>query len=322
MGARTTIAVVGATGSQGGGLVHAVLENPGGGFAVRALTRDARSTRAQSLIEAGAEVVAADLDDPSSLTAAFDGADAAFVVTNYWAPLPNADQGRRTAADRELAQADAAARAARDAGVGHVVWSTLEDTRGSFADGRVPMIDEKYTVPHFDAKADADAFFSRCDVPTTFLRTTLFYEGFADSLGPSRDDDGTLVLRLPMAGARLSSIAVADIGRTALQILAHPTEYIGRTVSIAGDHLTGDQYASILGEVLGERVDYRPPTWDEFRAQDFPAAIEMGNMFQFYAENAEAFASARNLADVRALNPGLQSFRDWARAHADDLDVP
>ena len=321
MDTTTTISVLGATGSQGGGLVQAILNSPDRTFAVRALTRDVTSERARALTEAGAEVVQADLDDPLSLPAAFDGVNAAFIVTNYWAPLSQQDEGHRTAADRELAQADAAAQAVHDAGVRHVVWSTLEDTRGSFARGQVPLIDGKYTVPHFDAKAEADAFFRRRGVPTTFLRTTLFYEGLTDSLGPSRDEDGTLALHLPMGRERLSSIAVGDIGGTALEIFARPDEYIGRTVSIAGDHLTGEQYASILSDVVGERVEYRPPTWAQFRDLNFPAAVEMGNMFQFYAQTAQTFTGARDLATVRALNPRLQSFHDWAHAHAADFDA-
>jgi hypothetical protein len=140
----------------------------------------------------------------------------------------------------ELAQVDVAALAAKQAGVGHVIWSTLEDTRDFFvghghepggSDDGVPTVDERYKVPHFDAKAEADALFREYDVPTTFLRTTLFYEGFAGATGPSRGDDGALVLTLPIAGQKLSSIAVGDIGRTALGIFKRGGEFIGRTVT-------------------------------------------------------------------------------------------
>jgi hypothetical protein len=212
----------------------------------------------------------------------------------------------------ELAQADIAALAAKQAGVGHVIWSTLEDTRDVLgADDRVPTVDQRYKVPHFDAKAEADAVFREYDVPTTFLRTTFFFEGFAGGVGPRRAGDGTLVLTLPMADQPLSGIAVADIGKTALGIFKRGADLIGETVSIAGDHLTGEQYASAFSDAFGEAVTYRPMSWDDFRAQGFPSAVEMGNMFQYYAQNSGRFVGDRDLAAVRELNPALQSFRDW-----------
>lgn len=306
------IAVVGATGSQGGGLARAILEDPEHEFRVRALTRSARSEKARALADAGAEVVEADLDDGPSTRRAFEGADGAFVVTNYWAERSPEEEATRTRAAMELAQADTAALAAKQAGVGHVIWSTLEDTRDFFGtDQGVPDVDGTYKVPHFDAKAEADAVFREYDVPTTFLRTTFFFEGFAGGLGPSRGDDGTLVLTLPMSDQKMSGIAVGDIGRTALGVFRRGQELVGATVSIAGDHLTGEQYAAALGDALGERVLYRPLGWDEFRAQGFPGAVEMGNMFQYYAQNSARFVGDRDLSAVRALNPGLLSFRDW-----------
>ena len=314
------IAVVGATGSQGGGLVRAILEDPNHDFRVRALTRSANSAKARELADAGAEVVEADLDDGPSMRRAFEGADGAFVVTNYWAERTPEEEATRTRAAMELAQADIAALAAKQAGVGHVIWSTLEDTREFFvgdehgprgSDAGVPDVDGAYKVPHFDAKGEADAVFREYDVPTTFLRTTFFYEGFAGGLSPTRGDDGTLALTLPMADQKMSGIAVGDIGRTALGVFRRGTELVGATVGIAGDHLTGEQYAAALGDALGEEVLYRPLGWDEFRAQGFPGAVEMGNMFQYYAQNSARFVGDRDLSAVRALNPGLLSFRDW-----------
>lgn len=318
MSDRKLIAVVGATGSQGGGLVRAILEDPDRTFAVRAITRNPDADGARALAAAGAEVVAADLDDGPSMRRAFDGADGAFIVTNYWAPRSQGEDAQRTRAAMELAQADTAALAAAQARVGHVIWSTLEDTRGVLGD-RVPIVDERFTVPHFDAKSEADALFVEYDVPTTFLRTTFFFEGFAGQLGPIRAEDGTLVLTLPMADQPLSGIAVADVGRTALAIFKRGPELIGGTVSIAGDHLTGTQYAAALSETLGEPVAYRPADWDAFRAQGFPGAVEMANMFQFYAEDSARFIGDRDLRAVRELNPALQSFRDWLAEHRADV---
>lgn len=308
MSQRKIITVLGSTGAQGGGLVGAILDDPDGSFTVRAITRDAGSGKARALAERGAEVVEASLEDEGSLRAAFEGAHGVYVVTNFWESM---------SADVELAQAAAAARAAEAAGVGHVVWSTLEDTREVIAvsDPRVPVLQDRYTVPHFDAKAEADAFFRDSGVPTTYLRTTFYWEGFTQGSGPQRGDDGRLVFTLPIGEARLSGIAARDIGRTAYGVFAAGDDYVGRTVSIAGEHLTGEQYAAAFAAALGEPVDYRPLTHDQFRSLGLPAGDELGNMFQFYVEGEHDFVGARDLDLVRTLNPRLQTFRDWLSEH-------
>jgi len=314
------IAVVGATGAQGGALARAILADPSGEFAVRALTRNPDSGAAKDLAAAGAEVVAADLDDEASIRAAFDGAYGAFVVTNYWAPLTPEEEVVRTRAEMELAQAETAARAARDAGVQHLVWSTLEDTRLFFA-GRddVPSLDDgRYKVPHFDAKGEADELFTKYGVPTTFLRTTFYFDAFTTTMPPTRNADGVLTITFPMGDQRLSGVASDDIGRSALAVFKHP-DLIGDTVSIAGDHLTGDEYAAALTDAIGEQVVYHAPTLEEYRTYPFPMAVEMANMFQFYRENHDEFTGDRNLDKVRELNPELQSFATWVNNHRDEL---
>ncbi|MDT3396408.1 NmrA/HSCARG family protein [Streptomyces sp. B1866] len=315
---RKVIAVLGATGSQGGGLVQAILADPSAEFAARAVTRNAGSAKARELAALGAEVVEADLDDEAGLRAAFEGAHGVFVVTNFWQPRTAEQAAARTAAEMEKDQAGNAARAARDAGVRHVVWSTLEDTREFFGVGgeRVPTLDGgTYTVPHFDAKAEADELFRQAGVPTTYLRTTYFYEGFLGMFAPRRDEHGRLVLALPMAGARLSGIAVEDIGRTALGVFRRGGDLAGRTVSIAGDHLTGAEYAEAIGAAIGEPVTYQAVPFEQMRA----VSVEVANMFQYYAENEKEFVGDRDLDAVRALNPGLRSFAAWAEAHRDAI---
>jgi uncharacterized protein YbjT (DUF2867 family) len=320
---QKVIAVVGATGSQGGGLVRAILADPSREFAVRALTRDPRSGKAQELAAAGAEVVEVDLDDQASVRKAFDGAYGAYVVTNYWVQRTAEEDAARTRAQMELEQAANAAWAAKEAGVRHVIWSTLEDTRPHFGDdGRVPSLDDgRFTVPHFDAKGEANDLFVKYDVPTTFLQTTFYFDSLAGPMAPARNAAGKLILTLPMDDEPLSGIASEDIGKTALGIFKRGTEFVGKTVSIAGDHLTGDQYAAALTEVLGEEVVYKPYTWDEFRRLGFPTAIEVANMFQFYAEDSDRFTGDRDLNLVRELNPQLQSFRDWLNSHKDQIKV-
>src|SRR5206468_7920388 len=146
--ANKVIAVTGATGAQGGGLARAILSDPSGGFACRAMTRDPNKDTARALAVRGAEVVRADMDDVESLKKAFAGAHGVYCVTNFW---------EHFSAEKEKAQAKNMAEAAKAVGVKHVIWSTLEDTRQFMeaGDKRMPYLQEKYRVPHFDAKAEA-----------------------------------------------------------------------------------------------------------------------------------------------------------------------
>lgn len=302
------IAVVGATGQQGGGLARAILAEPAAGFTLRALTRDPESDKAKALAALGAEVVQADLDDETSVAKALDGAYGAYLVTDFWA---HGDP------DREYAQARNLAQAAKAAGIEHAIWSTLEDTRESVPlhDDRMPTLLEKYKVPHFDVKAEANALFTAAGVPTTFLQTTYYWDGFLGYFPPKRQEDGSLVLALAMGESRLAGIASEDIGRTAFGIFKGGKELAGQTVSVAGEHLTGAEYAAVFSEVLGEPVHYYPVPFDGLRAAGFPGAEELGNMFQYYAEFADEFTGRRDLAKVRELNPQLQTFKDWLTAN-------
>ncbi|HSA63570.1 MAG TPA: NmrA/HSCARG family protein, partial [Nitrospira sp.] len=243
MADKKLIAVVGATGAQGGGLVRALARD--GTFAIRALTRNVTSDKAQALATLGATVVAADLDDIESLKRAFDGAYGAFCLTNYW---------EHFSPERELAQARAQARAAKHAGLQHVIWSTLEDTRRwvPLGDNRMPTLMEKYKVPHFDAKGEANAEFTSLGVPTTLFHTSFYWENLIYfGAGPKKGPDGKLAITMPMADKKLPGIAVEDIGKCALGLFKRGSEFIGKTVGVAGEHLTGAQMAAALTQALG-----------------------------------------------------------------------
>jgi uncharacterized protein YbjT (DUF2867 family) len=310
MADKKIIAVVGATGQQGGGLAHAILTDPDSEFAVRAITRNPDSDKAKELAGLGAEVARADLDDESSLATAFEGAYGAFLVTDFWEHM---------SPEREYEQARNLAKAAASAGVEHAIWSTLEDTRESvpLGDDRMPTLKGRYKVPHFDVKGEANALFTAARVPTTFLQTTFYWDGHLGSFGPQRQDDGSIVLAMAMGDSKLAGIASEDIGRTAYGIFKRGAELAGETVSIAGEHLTGAEMAAIYTEVLGEPVHYYAVPFEGLRAAGFPAADEVGNMFQYYAEFDKEFTGRRDLDRVRELNPRLQTFREWLSAHKD-----
>jgi uncharacterized protein YbjT (DUF2867 family) len=304
------IAVVGATGAQGGGLVRAILDDPGGGFAARALTRDPSAEKARELQKLGAEVVAADVDDVASLKKAFSGAYGAYCVTFFWAHL---------SAEKEIAEAGLMARAAKDTGLQHVIWSTLEDTRKlvPLSDDRMPTLMGKYKVPHLDGKGEADHLFTEAGVPTTFLLTSFYWDNFIHfGMGPKKGPDGVLALTLPMGDKKLPGIAASDIGPCALGIFKKGREYIGKTVGIAGEHLTGQAMAAAFARALGREVRYNAVPPDVYRGFGFPGADELGNMFQFKRDFNEQFCGARSVEFSRSLHPGLQSFDQWLARNA------
>jgi uncharacterized protein YbjT (DUF2867 family) len=313
---KKIIAVVGATGAQGGGLVRAILADKSGAFAARAITRNPNSEKAQALRAAGAEVVGADLDKPETLAKAFAGAYGAFTVTNFWEHL---------SPEKELTQARNMAQAAKAAGVQHVIWSTLEDTRKwvPLESDRMPTLMGKYKVPHFDAKGEANAIFTELGVPTTFLLTAFYWDNLIYfGAGPQRGPDGVLAITFPMDQKRLSGIAAEDIGKAAFGIFKRGKEFIGKTVGIAGEHLTGAEMAKGLTRALGQEVRYNNVPPEVYRSFGFPGADDLGNMFQFKRDFNDYFVGARDLGFTRTLNPELQTFDQWLVKHKDQIPLP
>jgi uncharacterized protein YbjT (DUF2867 family) len=310
-----TIAVIGSTGAQGGGLVRAILADPDRRFTARAVTRTPGSEKARALAAAGAEVVAGDADDQASLERAFAGAHGAFLVTNFWEHL---------SPERELKQAAALARATKAAGVAHAVWSTLEDTRLAFPldDSRLKTLHGKYKVPHFDAKGEADAIFAAEAAPTSYLMAAFYWENFIYfGQGPRKGPDGNLVLALPLGGGKLPGIAAEDIGRCAYGIFRRGPQAAGQRFGVAGDVLSGPEYAAAFSRHLGAPVSFYDMPFDKYRALGFPGADDMGNMFEYQAILGEEFNRNRSPDVARSLNPALQSFDVWLGANASRIPI-
>lgn len=309
------IAVVGATGTQGGGLARAILDDPEGGFVLRALTRHVDSDKARALAARGAEVVAADSDDAASLERALHGAYGAFFVTNFW---------EHFSPEKEKLQARNMALAAKATGVRHAIWSTLEDTRQRVPldDERMPTLMGRYKVPHFDAKGEANAYFAEAGVPTTLLYASFYWDNLIHfGMEPRPGADGILDFVLPMGTAKLPGIAAEDIGRCAYGIFKAGDAYIGRAVGIAGEHLTGAQMAEALAQALGRRVRYQAVTPAQYRALGFPGAEDLGNMFQYKHDFEAEYCAVRDVARSRALNPRLQDFAQWLADNARRIPV-
>ncbi len=204
---KKIITIFGATGAQGGGLARAILNDPDSGFAVRAVTRDTTSDKALALAALGAELVVADVDNKESIIKALEGAYGAYFVTFFWAHF---------SPDKEYQQAKDFAEAAKQAGIQHAIWSTLEDTRKfiSLDDDRMPTLQGQYKVPHFDKKGEADTLFTEAGVPVTFLRTSFYWDNFIYfGSGPQKGPDGNQYLTFPLDDKPMSGIAAEDIGK-------------------------------------------------------------------------------------------------------------
>jgi len=304
------IAIVGATGAQGGSVARAMLSDRDAAFSVRALTRHPSGPRARELARLGAGVVQADADDLESLKRAFTGAFGAYCMTDFW--------GGSGDPERERAQGAAMADAARAAGVQHVIWSTLEDTRRymPLSDDRMPTLLGKYKVPHFDGKGAADEAFVRAGVPVTFYLTSFYWDNFLHfpGMGLRKDRDGELFLAMPLADKRLPGIAIEDIGLCALGIFKE-TCGTGQTIGVAGEHLTGAQMADGLGRAIGRPVRFVDVDPAVYRTWDFPAAAELSNMLQFKRDFQHVFCASRSVERSKQLNPALQTFDGWLSRH-------
>ena len=277
-GHAPTIAVVGATGQQGGATADALIE---AGAAVRAMVRDTGSQAARELRERGAQLAAADLDQKETLVSAFRGADAVFAMTTFTGPKGT---------DGEVEYGKAIGNAARAAGVRRVVYSSVGGA-------------ERHTgIPHFESKRLVEEHLEGLGLATAFVRPTFFMDNFA-RWAPTVED-GELVVRLPLpAGIPLQMVAARDIGRVAATVLLHPDRLPGGTVEIAGDELTGEQIAAALGKAEGRNARYEPLPLDIL--SDNPDAQAMYSWF------AQPPAYQADFRLTRDLDPQVWDFPAW-----------
>jgi uncharacterized protein YbjT (DUF2867 family) len=275
------VAVVGATGRQGGAAARALL---GAGVSVRALVRDPAKPAAQALVSAGAQLVLADFDDPTTLRAAFDGVSRVFAMTTM-------DSGRGTSG--ETADGIAIADAAKAASVGYLVYTSVGGA-------------ERHTgIPHFESKRRVEQHIESIGIPATFVRPTFFYENLVAR--PPAPEDGTITVRMPLADdIPLQMVAVADIGVVAAAVVIDPGRVPGDAVEIAGDELTGSQIAASFGRQATMPARYEPLPLDAAGDDDLRA------MFAWFAK-PPAYQADRAL--TAKLDPQVQTFEQWLARH-------
>ena len=288
---RQTIAVFGATGHQGGGVVRALQAD--GRFKVRALTRD--PARHGHLAE---EVVAADLNAPETLKGVFDGVHGVFLVTNVW------EEGTD-----ELAQAAAAVRAAREAGVEHFIWSTLPDVEA--------ISGGKFNVPHFTIKARIDQIVAEAGFTHFhFVMAPFFYQNLTGAMAPQKQQDGSFGWTLPI-DPNVRAIHMGDIGELGTIVagaFADPDLAAnGSHLPLVGDFMSFNDIVATL-EGLGYDLTFNQVPREVF-ANFFPGAGELAEMFGYFeahtylgSDMTDAIALANRVAGRAPTR-----FADWAR---------
>ncbi|WP_326654733.1 MULTISPECIES: NmrA/HSCARG family protein [unclassified Streptomyces] len=280
-----TVLVTGATGLQGGAVARELVRR---GRDTAALVRDPASDRARALAELGVALVRGDLDDEASLRAATDGVAGVFSVQNFMTPA---------GLGGEVRQGRALARAARDTGVPHVVYSSVGGA------------ERHSSVPHFDSKRSIERYLEKLGVPTTVLRPSFFMDNFA-AHGPQRVD-GTLVVQLALKpDTRVQFIAVDDIGFFAAEAFDRPQEYLGRALEIAGDELTATEVARAFAERTGEPARFEELPLDAVAANPYiPNGPEISLMFEWFQDHGYR----ADIAALRADHPGLQTFATYLK---------
>jgi uncharacterized protein YbjT (DUF2867 family) len=186
----------------------------------------------------------------------------------------------------------------------------------------MPTLQGRYKVPHFDAKGEANGAFAALGVPTTFLHTSFYWDNLIHfGMGPKRGEDGKLGFVLPMGGKKMPGIAAEDIGRCAYGVFERGSEMVGKSIGIAGEHLTGAQMAAELTRALGQEVVHRDVPPAVYRTFPFPGADDLGNMFQFYADFEGDFCGLRDVGFSRRLNPQLRTFAQWLAANKERIPL-
>ncbi|HET7002211.1 MAG TPA: NmrA/HSCARG family protein, partial [Puia sp.] len=226
-----TVLVTGATGRQGGAVIHHLLRN---NMPVRALSRTPDSISSQILISQAVEVVKGDMGDPGSLTEAMKDCSAVFSIQNFF----------EYGAEREIRYGKNMADAAKKTGISHFVYSSVCNA------------DDHTGVPHFETKNIIEKYIKEIGLPCTILRPVKFMENyyipqvFKGILGGKLFDS-------IKAGKKHQMIAVEDIGACVADTFMHPEKFIGRTIELAGDELSNEQVAIRMSLVLGREIKFR-----------------------------------------------------------------
>jgi uncharacterized protein YbjT (DUF2867 family) len=295
---KKIILVTGATGAQGGSVAKALLnENK---FAVRILTRNAKSPKALALQEAGAEIAEGDLDDIQSLLTAMKDVYGVFGVTSFWEHYEKEYQHGKNLVD-----------AVHQSGIEHFVYSTLPNYK--------QLSGGKLSVPHCDLKAELEEYTKSLKIPATFMRIAFYYENFLSFFPLQKDENDNFFFGFPQGDTKLSIVTVEDMGGVVTPVFNHPEEYIGRVVGVVGEDLNCDEYAAILSKVLKQKVYYKYIPRDVYAGFGFPGAEELANMFE--VQRLHIKERHLDLIESYGLNPSMQRFEKWLEKNKEKFEA-
>jgi uncharacterized protein YbjT (DUF2867 family) len=290
---KPLIAVIGATGQQGGAVVRAVQAR--GQFRARALSRNPEQHR-----DLADEIVEADLDRPETLEAAFQGVHGVFLVTNFWSPGTD-----------ERKQATAAVGAARNAGVKHFVWSTLPDVEA--------ISGGKLNVPHFTGKAKIDPIVKQAGFAHhTFVIAPFYYQNLVGSLAPQQQAGGSVGWALPL-DPDVRCIHMGDIrelGNIVSGAFAHPDlAGSGQYLPLVGDFMSFNDIIATLNR-QGHRYSFTRVPKEAF-ATLFPAAAEVAATFSYFEAHTYLGADSNDRIAIANKVAGGQptTFSTWAEVN-------
>ena len=288
---KKVIAVIGATGNQGGAVLRAL--QAGGQFQVRALTRNPGKHR-----DLADEVVEADLNRPDTLQPAFAGAHGVFLVTSSW--LEGAD---------EFAQGTAAVRAAKAAGVEHFIWSTLPDVEA--------ISGGQFDVPHFTGKAKVDRVVTEAGFANhTFVIAPFFYQNLAGAMAPQQQADGSMGWALPLDPS-VRCIHMGDIrelGEIVARAFAHPDQAgHGEYLPLVGDFMSFNEIVDTLNR-QGHKFSFQQVPKEVF-ATLFPGAAEIAEMLSYFQAHTYLGSDLHGRIELANKIAGRQptKFSTWAR---------
>jgi uncharacterized protein YbjT (DUF2867 family) len=295
---KKLIAVIGATGQQGGGVVRALQAREG--FKVRALTRNPDKHR-----ELAEEVVEADLDQPETLNAAFEGAHGVFLVTNFDA------RARWEEGTNELKQATAAVRAAKDSGVKHFIWSTLPDVEA--------ISGGKFNAPHFTGKARIDPIVKEAGFANhTFVIAPFYYQNLVGVLAPQKQADGSVGWALPLdPDARCIHMGdISELGNIVAGAFAHPDQAgDGEYLPLVGDFMSFNEIVETLNR-QGHEFSFKQVPKELF-ATLFPGAAEIAEMFNYFQAHTYLGSDSSDRIALADKIAGRQptKFATWAQVN-------
>ena len=276
-----SVLVTGATGQQGGAVVRALIAR---GHRVKAISRRPDSEGAKRLTAAGVEVVAGDLDDAASVATAAEGVDTMFLMGNSY----------EAGTDAETRQGIAVANAAKAAGVGHLIYSSVADA------------DKKTGIPHFDSKYLVEKHIAGLGIPYTISAPVAFMENTVAPWAIDGLRQGVYAAALPPTRV-LQQITIDDIGAFVSALAERREQVFGKRFDIAGDELSGEQQVKILSEVLGRPIRFQELPIAAIRQQSEDTAL-MFEWFDRTGYDAGIAALRRDFPEV-----GWHSYADWAR---------